>query len=180
MRTSLQTAALSDPRLSNPTKMRKKCCYGRRRTWGQYSSLSPSPAHLSHTTTITLSRIKFEKLYFYKEVCSFVDWSSYIMFDYVSACICIMVIKQFNPSSSHTKDSKKWYLIPLCLTLSIINYGSRVNWNNPGKGGALSPTRRCCSFWKSSLRSHSNRVANTFINHLFVLWELVISIAIEH
>ena len=36
VRTSLQTegfAALSDPRLGNPTKMRKKCCYGRGRTW---------------------------------------------------------------------------------------------------------------------------------------------------
>ena len=26
-------AALSDPRLSNPAKMRKKCCYGRGRSW---------------------------------------------------------------------------------------------------------------------------------------------------
>ena len=26
----------------------------------------------------------------------------------------------FNPRSSHTKDSKKWYLMPPCLTLSII------------------------------------------------------------
>ena len=60
--------ALSDPRLSNPAKMRKKCCYDRRRTWGQYSSLSPSPTHLSHTTNITLSRIKWERLHFYKEV----------------------------------------------------------------------------------------------------------------
>ena len=29
---------------------------------------------------------------------------------------------------------KKWYLIPLCLTLSIIRYISRVKWSNPGKG----------------------------------------------
>ena len=79
VRTSLQTeglAAISDPRLSNPAKMRKKCCYGRRRTWGQNSSLSPSPTHLSHTSNITLSRIKCERLFFYKEVCSFVHWSS--------------------------------------------------------------------------------------------------------
>ena len=31
----------------------------------------------------------------------------------------------FNPRSSHTKDSKKWYLMPSCLTLCIIRYGSR-------------------------------------------------------
>ena len=43
-----------------------------RRTWGQYSNPSPSPTHLSHTTNITLSRIKCERLCFYKEVCSFV------------------------------------------------------------------------------------------------------------
>ena len=65
-----------------------------RRTWGQYSSLSPSPAHLSHTRNITLSRINCERLYFYKEVCSFVHWSSYIMFDYVSAYICICICMQ--------------------------------------------------------------------------------------
>ena len=29
--------------------------------------------------------------------------------------------------------TKKWYLMPPCLTLRIIRYGSRVNWSNPGK-----------------------------------------------
>ena len=28
--------------------------------------------------------------------------------------------------------------MPPCLTLSIIRYGSRVKWNNPGKGVAAS------------------------------------------
>ena len=28
---------------------------------------------------------------------------------------------------------KKWDLMPPCLTLSIIRYGSRVKWCNPGK-----------------------------------------------
>ena len=28
---------------------------------------------------------------------------------------------------------KKWYLMPPCLTLSIIKYRSRVKWSNPGK-----------------------------------------------
>ena len=30
-----------------------------------------------------------------------------------------------NPWSSHIKDSKKWYMMPPCLTLSIIRYGSK-------------------------------------------------------
>ena len=39
---------------------------------------------------------------------------------------------------------KKWYLMPPCLTLSIIRHASRVKWSNPGKGEAPSPTP-CCS-----------------------------------
>ena len=38
----------------------------------------------------------------------------------------------FNPASNYTKDFK-WYLIPPCQTLSIIRYGSRIKWSNPGK-----------------------------------------------
>ena len=38
-------------------------------------NIAVSPAHLSHTTNITLLRIKCERLYFYKEVYSFVHWS---------------------------------------------------------------------------------------------------------
>ena len=40
---------------------------------------------------------------------------------------------------------KKWYLIPPCLTLSIIRYRSRVKWSNLWKGIASSPTPRCNS-----------------------------------
>ena len=46
----------------------------------------------------------------------------------------------------------KWYLIPPCLTLSIIRYLSRVKLSNPGKGVAPSPTSQCSSYWKGSLR----------------------------
>ena len=78
---------------ATPAKMRKKCCYGREKYLGQYSSLSLSPAHLTHTTNITLSRIKYERYIFIKKcIRSFIHWSSYIMFDYVSAYICITAI----------------------------------------------------------------------------------------
>ena len=46
---------------------------------------------------------------------------------------------------------KKWYLMPPCLTLSIIRYGSRVNWSNPGKGVAPFPTLWSSSYQKGSL-----------------------------
>ena len=47
---------------------------------------------------------------------------------------------------------KKWYLMPPCLTLSNIRYGSRLNWSNPEKGVANFPTPQCSSYWKGSLR----------------------------
>ena len=47
---------------------------------------------------------------------------------------------------------KKWYLMPPCLTPSIIRYGSRVKWSNPGKGVVPFLTLRCCSYWKGSPR----------------------------
>ena len=47
---------------------------------------------------------------------------------------------------------KKCYLIPPCLTLSIIRYVSRVKWRNLRKGVAPSLTPRCRSYWKGSLQ----------------------------
>ena len=45
--------ALSNSRLSNPGKTRKKCCYVRRRTWGQYKqSVSVSNSSLTHKNKV--------------------------------------------------------------------------------------------------------------------------------
>ena len=49
------------------------------------------------------------------------------------------------------KIFKKWYLMPPCLTLSIIRYVSRIKWSNLRKGVAPSPTLWCCSYWRGSL-----------------------------
>ena len=57
----------------------------------------------------------------------------------------------FNPRLSHTKDSKKWYLMPPCLTLSVISCRSRIKWSNPGKRVMPSPTPWCCSYRKGIL-----------------------------
>ena len=45
---------------------------------------------------------------------------------------------------------KKWYLMPPCLTLSIIKCGSRVKLGNTAKGVAPSPTSRCSSYRKGN------------------------------
>ena len=50
------------------------------------------------------------------------------------------------------QKTQKMVLIPPCLTLSIIRYGSRVKWSNPGKGVALFPTPRCSSYRKGNLQ----------------------------
>ena len=48
--------------------------------------------------------------------------------------------------------TQKLYLMPLCLKLSSIRYGSREEWNNPREWVALFPTSRCSSYWKESFR----------------------------
>ena len=73
-------------------------------------------------------------------------------FHWLSGSVCQWLGRPvFILRSSHTKDSK-WYLIPPCLTLSIIRYVSRVKWSNPEKGVAPSPTPLCSSYWKGSFR----------------------------
>ena len=75
---------------TTPAKMRKKCCYGRKKNLGQYSSLSLSPAHLSHTTNIPLLRIKCERYIFIKKCIHSLLKSSLPIND-VSAYKCIFV-----------------------------------------------------------------------------------------
>ena len=62
---------------------------------------------------------------------------------------------------------KKWYLMPPCLTLNIIRYGSKVKWSNPGNGIAPSFTPWCSSSWKGCLRSSSTNVVNFTYSGLF-------------
>ena len=46
--------------------------------------------------------------------------------------------------------TQKWYLMPPSLTLSIIRYGSRVKWRNPGKWVASFLTPWCSNYRKGS------------------------------
>ena len=48
--------------------------------------------------------------------------------------------------------TQKWYLMPPCLTLSIIREGSRLKWSNPENRVAPSTTPQCSSYWKGSLQ----------------------------
>ena len=71
------------PTVKQPNQNTKKCCYGQKNLRSICSSLSLSPTHLSHTRNINPFENKVWGVYFYKEVCSFVHWSSSLLFDYV-------------------------------------------------------------------------------------------------
>ena len=63
---------------------------------------------------------------------------------------------------------KKWYLMPPCLTLSIIRYGSRVKLSNPGKGVAPSPTHWCSSYRKGSLRVTLDYGRQLYFTYIYI------------
>ena len=65
---------------------------------------------------------------------------------------------------------KKWYLMPPYLILSIIRYGSRVKWSNPGNRVAPSPTPWCGSYRKGSLR-----VTLDYCQQLFLYKDIILS-----
>ena len=76
---------------------------------------------------------------------------------YVCVCVCVCVwfyiyIYIYGPGdlcsilSRIIPKTQKWYLMPTCLTLNIIRYGSRVKWSNPWKRVAPSPTPWCNNY----------------------------------
>ena len=93
-------------------KMRKKCCYGQKNFGSICSRLSPFSTHLSHTTNINPFENKVWEIYFYKEVCSFVHWSSSLLltmflhifvyiYIYIYMCVCVCVLWVYN---TYTKE----------------------------------------------------------------------------
>ena len=64
--------------------------------------------------------------------------------------------------------TKKWHLIPPCLTLSIIGYGSRVKWSNIGKGVVPFPTPWCSSYQKKKPSAHPRLRLPTLLNLLLL------------
>ena len=80
---------------------------------------------------------------------------------------------------SYQRLKKKWYLMAPCLTLSIIRYGSRVKWSNPGKGVAPSPTPWCSKQSKGERSSHPRLWSPTLLT-LFTKYSLTRYIGIIH
>ena len=64
---------------------------------------------------------------------------------YIYICIYIYKLRMVRETRVQSQVEsyqrlKKWYLVPPCLTLSIIRYVSRGKWNNPRKEVASSLT----------------------------------------
>ena len=97
--------------------LRSSCVYQKKRIVNIRMMSTSSPCRLSRALSEELGSIlqsfpvsrsslthnkhrhfenKMWEIYFYKEVCSFVYLSSYIMFDYVSAYICITAIQHMS------------------------------------------------------------------------------------
>ena len=60
---------------------------------------------------------------------------------------------------------EKWYLMPPCLTLSIIRYGSRVKWSILGKEQRPPIHLRVVAIEKGAFGSCSTTVANFTYTH---------------
>ena len=69
---------------------------------------------------------------------------------------------------------KKWYLMPPCLTLSIIRYGSRVKWSNPGKGVAPSPTPWCSKLSKREPSGHPRLKGDNLTYFTFIFYSILL------
>ena len=62
--------------------------------------------------------------------------------------------------SSHTKDSKKWFLMPPCLILIIIRCESKLKWRNPRKSNVRLGV---VTYEKGVFWSPLTTVANNFV-----------------
>ena len=76
--------------------------------------------------------------------------------------------------------AQKMVLDPPCLILSIIRFGLKVKWSNPGNGVAPSPTPRCGRYWKGSLQVSLDKsrqlyftLYSTKIISIFYSWRLI-------
>ena len=88
---------------------------------------------------------------------------------YIKPDICQAVRETWVRSQVESyKRLKKWYLMPPCLTLSIIRYGSRVKWSNPGKVVAPSPTPWCSKLSEREPSGHPRLWSPTLLLLIYI------------
>ena len=119
------------PNWATQAKMRKKCCYGREKNLGQYSSLSLSPL-TSHTQqNITLSKIKCERFIFFLMYSSVIEVVHYwlMMFPHISVylymytCSCMWLYNIFLSRYLVTERSERIHrFVPFSRTFETNEY----------------------------------------------------------
>ena len=119
----------SGPTVEQPSRMRKKCCYGQRNLGSICCSLFRLQL-TSHTQPLLKPfcnpfENKVWEVYFSKEVCSFV-----IIIDYVSACICIWLY------NTQLRCYLLYFFVPVILLGSILWYAS-LECNSMGWGPSI-------------------------------------------
>ena len=93
------------------------------------------------------------------------DLSQYFLYRPIGIIVTVFTNGPGDQVESYRRF-KKWYLMPPCLTLSILRCESRVKWGNTGKGVALSPT--CSSSRKGKPLRHPRLRSPTFFTYYFI------------
>ena len=103
------------------------------------------------TIVVNLKSSNLENKTFPSLICNLMIILRVLLFALWVECLLIVQETRVQSQVESYHRLKKWYLMPLCLTLCIIKYGSRVNWSKPGNWVAPSPKPRYHSYWKESL-----------------------------
>ena len=108
VRTSSRQRACSPqwPLVEQPSRMRKKCSYSQRNLGSIYCSLFRLQL-TSHTQPFrNLSRIECERYIFLKKCLR-----SFIIVDYVSACICLRIVVSYGYATFLSLDKTKSFIV---------------------------------------------------------------------
>ena len=87
--------------------------------------------------------------------------------------ICTVIECSTNDTGVQTRVEsyqrlKTWYFTSPCLTLTNIRHGSRIKWNNPGKGVAPFPTFCWSSYWEGAFVSLSTTVSQFISLYIYI------------
>ena len=64
--------------------------------------------------------------------------------------------------------TQKWYLMPPCLTLSTLRYGSRVKWSNPENGLSVLPYISVQQLLKRESQDRPRQVLANLLRYIYI------------
>ena len=104
--------------------------------------------------------------------CLFLCWQSCQLLAIINSLFCSPMGRETGVQSQveSYQRLKKRYLMPPCLTLSIIRYASKVKWSNPGNGLHPPLHLSVVAIERGVFGSPSNAVANFTFLMLYSYW----------